>query len=111
VGEGIDLSGAALKLQGLVIAATDLYREKVAERDAAQISVQKKHMQKHFDNKQSYEGAVQQDCEKLLSLARYCRQTALIFRRVCLGLAATYCSQGRVIDDSFLCLKKCTPHL
>jgi hypothetical protein len=34
----------------------------------------------------AYEGAVQQDCEKLLSLAQAAADRPSIFKRLCLGL-------------------------
>jgi hypothetical protein len=60
-----------LKLQGLVASSEfDPYREKVAEEMLlCEIIVQQRICQKHYDEA-AYEGAVQQDCEKLLSLAR-----------------------------------------
>jgi hypothetical protein len=48
---------------------SDPYRSKVAEEMLCEVIVQYRHMQKHYQKQSAYEGAVQQDCERLISVA------------------------------------------
>jgi hypothetical protein len=62
---------------------------------------------KHYDKQSAYEGAVQQDGEKLLSLARQLPTTSSIFKRLCFRISATMSAQG-MVDESIACMRRCT---